>query len=298
FSIPTTPGAQALNSTDLNQGFAPGFRLGAAYHVDSNLDLSVSFFRIADWNSTQSVGPDNPLNWLVMKAPGGFFQTQDFTYQSMTWNYSTELYSVEINAQKKVSNRITVLAGFHWLQLHENLQGTIPPADVFVPNWKYSNPTLFEVAPLPPLQSAPAYPPFWDTSTTNNLYGLQIGADGKLFERGHFSLNGLIKVGGYWNHATESTAVSIAKVVYNSGASTDHPAFVSEAGLQCKYQVTSDIALKFGYEVLWLAGVALAPGQIQETYSASSPTTVSALGVNADSHVLFHGATAGLEFSF
>ena len=25
---------------------------------------------------------------------------------------------------------------------------------------------------------------FWDTTTTNNLYGFQIGADGKLFERG------------------------------------------------------------------------------------------------------------------
>jgi Protein of unknown function (DUF1551). len=67
--------------------------------------------------------------------------------------------------------------------------------------------------------------------------------------------------------------------------------------LQCKYQVIKGLALKVGYEVLWLAGVALAPGQIQETYT-TSPDIVSALGVNSSSSVLFHGATAGLEYSF
>ena len=159
---------------------------------------------------------------------------------------------------------------------------------------------LFDVARienLPGIPATAAFPPFWNTSTTNNLYGLQIGADGKLFERGRFSIDGLIKVGGYWNHASESTGVSIEKVVYPSGASTDHAAFVGEAGLQCKYQVTRGLALKLGYEALWLYGVALAPGQIQETYE-TAPATVTALGVNSDSGVLFHGATAGLEFSF
>ena len=67
----------------------------------------------------------------------------------------------------------------------------------------------------------------------------QIGADGKLFERGRFSINGLIKVGGYLNHASELTGVSLEKTVYESGASTNHAAFVGEAGLQCKYQITS-----------------------------------------------------------
>jgi len=149
---------------------------------------------------------------------------------------------------------------------------------------------------MPP-QATGAFPPFWNASTVNNLYGLQIGADGKLFERGRFSIDGLIKVGGYWNHASESTGVSLEKVVYPSGASTNHAALVGEAGLQCKYQVTGGITLKLGYEALWLDGAALAPGQIQETYTIS-PATVTALGVNSNSSALFHGATAGLEYSF
>ncbi|MCX5679817.1 MAG: hypothetical protein NTZ95_04080 [Candidatus Omnitrophica bacterium] len=301
-NIPTTPGIQALNSTDFNQGFSAGLRLGATYHADHQNDLSLSFFRSGNWDSTKSVGPDNPLNWLVMRAPGGFFQTQDFAYQSMQWDYSTELYNAELNVQHKISNRINILVGFRWLQLHENLQGTIPPADIFQPTWKSTNPyyyyNLFQVAQLSPGQPAPAYPPFWNTSTTNNLYGFQIGVDGKIFERGHFSISGLIKGGPYLNHASELTGVSIAKTVYESGASANHAAFVGEGGLQCKYQVASGITLKLGYEVLWLAGVALAPGQIRETYSISSPTSVYTHDINSGSNVLFHGVTAGLEFSF
>ena len=296
--IPITTGTPALNSTDLNQGFAPGFRLGAAYHVDSNLDLSLSFFHISDWSSIQSIGPDNPLNWMVMRAPGGFFQTQDFAYQSMTWNYSTQLYNAELNAQKKVSDRIALLVGFRWLQLRENLQGTIPPADTFQPDWKPLNWTLNQVAGFTNGTPAPAYPPFWNTSTTNNLYGFQVGAEGKIFERGRFSINGLIKGGPYLNHASELTGVSLAKTVYESGASTNQAAFVGEGGLQCKYQVTRAITLKLGYEVLWLAGVALAPGQIRETYITTAPTGVYTHDVNSASNVLFHGVTAGLEFSF
>ncbi|MFA5075264.1 MAG: BBP7 family outer membrane beta-barrel protein [Candidatus Babeliales bacterium] len=300
-NIPATPGDPALNSTNLKQGFCPGFRLGAAYHVDSKHDLLLSFFRIGDWKSTRSIGPDNPLDWLTMRAPGGFFQTQDFTYQSMTWDYSTKLYNAELNMQKKFSNVITMFVGFRLLQLHENLQGTIPPPDLIQPLWKnyllanIEYVAWFEKQPGTP---APEYPPFWNTRTTNNLYGIQIGMIGKLFKYKRFLLNGLIKIGGYLNHASESTGVSIAKIVYDSGASANHLAFIGEVDLQCKYQITNMIVLKIGYEALWVNGVSLAPGQINETYSNSMPTSVSTLGVSSNSHVLFHGGSAGLELSF
>jgi hypothetical protein len=80
--IPTTPGAPAHNSADLTQGFSPGFRVGVTYHADSNYALELSFFRVSGWESSRAIGPDSPPNWLVMRAPG-FFQTQDFSYQSM-----------------------------------------------------------------------------------------------------------------------------------------------------------------------------------------------------------------------
>jgi hypothetical protein len=206
-----------------------------------------------------------------MRAPGGFLQTQDHPYQAMAWDDATKLYNAELNVRWNPCRRVTVLAGFRWIELKENLQGALVPTEGF--------------------------PPFWNTSTNNNLYGFQIGAGGKILERGRFSIEGVVKAGIYDNNAEQSTGVSIFKIVRPSYASANNAAFVGETGLQCKYQVNKRLVLKAGYEVLWLAGVALAPGQIQETYT-TKPDTVQALGVNSDSGVFFHGATAGLEYSF
>ena len=96
----------------------------------------------------------------------------------------------------------------------------------------------------------------------------------------------------------ESTGVSIFKIVRPTSASTNHAAFVGETGLQCKYQLAKGLLLRAGYEVIWLQGVALAPGQIQETYTTLGPVHVQALGVNCGSGVFYHGTTAGLEYSF
>jgi hypothetical protein len=239
-------------------------------HGDSGYDFELSYFQIGDWSSARTVGPDNPPDWLVMRAPG-FLQTQDHPYQAMAWDYATKLYNAEFNVRWNPYSRVTMLAGFRWIELNENLQGSLEPTEGF--------------------------PPFWNTSTNNNLYGFQIGADGKIWERGRFSIEGLVKAGIYDNNAEESTGVSIFKIVRPTSTSTNHAAFVGETGLQCKYQVTKRLVLKAGYEALWFEGVALAPGQIQQTYT-TKPDTVQALGVNCGSGVFFYGATGGLEYSF
>ncbi len=118
---------------------------------------------------------------------------------------------------------------------------------------------------LPAGGPAGSYPPFWKTKPTNNLYGVQVGVDGKMLELGRLSLDGLMKIGLFDNNAGQSTGVSLKKTVYPATATTNRAAFASEAGVQVKYQISDSLALKAGYEALWLDGVALAPGQIQET---------------------------------
>jgi len=268
-----SPGAEALNSNDFQQGFCGGPRVGLIRHGDCGYDLELLYFQIDGWSSNRSVGPDAPPDWLVMSAPGGFVQIQDSTTQAMAWGYATKLNNTEINVRWNPCCQITLLAGFRWVELRENLQGALVPPTF---SWE---------------------PPFWITSVKNNLYGFQIGADGKLFDYGRFSIGGLAKAGIYDNQADEATGVSIFKVARPSYASTNRAAFVGETGLQCKYQVTCNLAFKAGYEAIWLEGVALSPGQIQETYM-TKPDIVQALGVNCNSGVFYHGATAGLEYLF
>ncbi|MGP0058330.1 MAG: hypothetical protein ACLPID_03460 [Beijerinckiaceae bacterium] len=293
------PGTEAFNSNQFQQGFSAGPKISLTYHGDSGYGVELSYFNIFDQSATKVIGPDNPADWLVMKAPGIFWQTQDFPYQGMAWSATTNLYNLEANGRLDITNRVTLLAGVRWLQLNDNLQGTLTPADLTKPSWKQTNPyytyNLFQVAQLAADGQAGIYPPFWTTSTANNLYGVQIGADGKILELGRFSLDGLIKIGLFDNFAEQSTGVSLKKQVFPSQATTNHAAFVSEAGLQVKYQLSNGLALKAGYTALWLDGVALAPGQIQETLTLAN---VRALGVNCGSGVLFQGATAGMEYSF
>ena len=206
-------------------------------------------------------------------SPGGFLQLTDSPQQSMAWTYATRLYNAELNARWNPRCNLTMLAGFRWVNLSESLVGTLTPL------------------------SFPTEPPFWNTMTTNNLYGFQIGTDGKIFERGRFSIGGLAKAGIFDNNADESTGVSTEKQVRPSSASTNHAAFVGETGLQCRYQVTERLTLKAGYQAIWLEGVALAPGQIQETY-LTSPTTVQAVGVNCNGGVFYHAPLPAWSMRF
>jgi hypothetical protein len=269
------PGTEVLNATDLHQGFSGGPRLDLIHHGDNDGDLEVLYFQIDGWNAARSIGPD-PTDWLVMKAPGGFVQTQDDKgTQMMAWDYTSRLYNAEVNARWNPWRRVIVLAGFRWVNLSEELQGTLPPERTV---------------------------PFWDTQTKNNLYGFQIGAEGKLLERGRFSISCMGKAGLFDDHAEETTAVSIYRILFGDSAGTDRAAFVGETGVQCTYQVTQQLSLRAGYEAIWLQGVALAPGQIPDTYSHSSldltKIYVQAAGVNCSSGVFYHGATVGLEYAF
>ena len=273
--VPAAPGVEVFNSSQFQQGFSAGPKVDLIYHGDAGYSAELSYFNIFNQSNTKSVGPDNPADWLVMWGPAPFWQTQDFTNQAMAWGATTNFFSAEANGRLALNNRVTVLAGFRWLQLNDNLLGWLSPTA--------------------------GLPPFWNTSTANNLYGAQIGVEGKILEYERFSLGGLVKIGLFDNDAMQSTGVSLEKVVYPSKASANHAAFVSEAGLRLKYQVTGGLALKAGYELLWLDGVALAPGQIQETIATEHllpPSTVQALGVNSGSNVLFQGFTAGFEYSF
>jgi hypothetical protein len=283
-SLRQTPGTEALNSSAIQQGFCGGPRVDLIRRGDADCDLELSYFQIEGWTGYGNVGPVDPSSqWLVMRAPGGsppggFIQTNQDPVrpQAMDWEYGSKLYNAEFNVRWRRSSELTLLAGFRWVGLHESLLGALEPPFI------------------------PGEPPFWNATTTNNLYGFQIGADWKVFDRGRYSLDGLIKAGLFDNNALQTTDVSIHKLVIPSSASTNHGAGVGEIGLQCQYRFTEDLVLKAGYEVLWIGGVALAPGQIQETYINTGLvySTVQAMGVNSNSSVFYHGATAGFEYSF
>ena len=84
---------------------------------------------------TQQPRPGGPPpNWLVFTAPGDFVQWTDYPDQAMAWSYATRLYNAELNVRWELCPRVTMLAGFRWVNLREDLQGTLPPdeSDAFL----------------------------------------------------------------------------------------------------------------------------------------------------------------------
>ena len=290
----TTPGTEAFNSGDFNHGFAAGPRVRLSYRFDAAYGIEATYFNVFARSASTTTGPDSPADWLVMRAPGLFWQTQDFAYQGMTWTSETNLYSAEINARRTFAGGITLLAGVRWLQLNDKLVGTLSPPDLTAPTWKQTC-KFCTISQITPGGTAGNYPPFWSTATTNNLFGIQFGAEGRLLEIGRLAFDGAIKAGLFDNIASQVTGVSLEKIVYPASSTANRLAFAAEAGVQLRYQLQERLVLKVGYEALWLAGVALAPAQIDETHTTA---TVSARGVDTGSNVLFQGFSFGVEYSF
>ena len=290
------PGVEALNSNQLGPRLAAGPRLSLSFRDPSGLGFDLSYFNVLGLTARKAIGPTNPAQWLVMKAPGTFWQTQDYIYQSMVWQDDSRLHSLEANARLELAPRVTLLLGARWLQLRDQLKGTLDPADLGQPLWKFGGPSrLWDAVPAAN-STVVVNPPFWTTIATNNLYGVQIGAKAALWEAGPWSLGGTIKAGLFNNRAEHVSLVSMEKQIFPAQTATNAAAFVGEGSLVAKYQLSDAIALKLGYEALWLNGIALAPGQIQEVSTTRS--TVSAQGVNCRSSTLFQGLTFGVDYTF
>ena len=171
-------GLEALNGDDFQQGFAAGPRVGLIRHGDFGYDLELSYFQVNDWRSDRTVEPNGPDDCLVIKAAGhwlspttsqngwlGWIQTNQSATGAIAWQYASKLDNAEFNVQWNPSSRITMLAGLAGVYLGENLQGALSP------------PTVAE-------------PPFWSTTTSNDLYGFQIATMGRFWSMVAFRLTG------------------------------------------------------------------------------------------------------------
>ncbi len=289
-------GVEALNSNQLSQRPAAGPRIGVNYRDPSGYGVELSYFTALGLKASRNVGPEAPGQWLVMRAPGTFWQTQDYAYQSIVWRDDTRLHSLEANARLDLSRRVTLLVGVRWLQLRDQLEGTLDPADLGQPLWKFNIPSRLSDAVPQPGSAVVINPPFWTSVASNNLYGVQVGARATLWEIDRVAIEGVAKIGLFDNHATQTTLVSMQKQVYPAYAATNAVAFVGQGGVAAKYRLSDRVALKLGYEALWIGGLALAAGQIQAT--ATTPNSVTALGVNCRSTTLLQGVTIGMEYAF
>jgi hypothetical protein len=128
----------------------------------------------------------------------------------------------------------------------------------------------------------------------NDLFGLQLGASGTLWQpTERFRIESTLKSGVYVDAARASLNV---RPVGSGGGfggiwfGRDHTSFVGDLSFAGVYQLTDHLALRGGYQLLWLSGVAVASEQIpQLNFTANSFQPDTSHGA------FFHGALVGLE---
>jgi hypothetical protein len=176
------------------------------------------------------------------------------------------LFSTEINLRRQTNNWLTLLAGFRWIELHENLDLSAQDGSGALTN-----------------------------NTDNHLYGAQIGGDLLLWDRGGpFRVESILKAGIFGNSADNS-----ARLVTQQGGPAfaidsrqSQVAFVGEIGATGVYQMTPHLALRGGYQLLWIEGVAVASDQI------SSIDALTGNAINTGGGEFFHGALCSLDFTW
>jgi hypothetical protein len=224
--------------------------------------VEAKYFCVESWEPR--VGPIDAPNGAAVLLPtpvgvGGV----DF---QLTGNYESDLHSLEFNFTRPTGDPWGFIIGYRHVQLDENL-------------WLYASdqtppPILFDVR----------------SNARNRLDGFQVGLGGECpLLHGRLRLEGSGKAGIYANCMYGSTAVqgNLGENVFEERLT--RVAFVGEAEAAAVFQVTRHVALRAGYQVTWLEGVALAAPQVDQLENGA---------LDHAGGVLYHGANASLQFTW
>ena len=126
------------------------------------------------------------------------------------------------------------------------------------------------------------------SDTDNEMYGLQIGGQGLLFQGPRFRLETTAKAGVFYDDVS-LFAVDATRQLKTNFTRT---AFAGELQLTLSYQVGPRMLLRTGYQALWLSGVGKAPDQSVDS-SISAGRAVLATG-----DIIYQGGFLGLEITW
>ena len=255
------PGGTVLtNAADYNFDFEAGpdlriIRQGREWGVEFH------WFQVHDWIATTPVTTSPTGAFVQYVTPIGDLDASDISSRYQSW-----LDSFELNLRKPVNCWLTGLVGFRYMQLSE--LGLTITQDARPNMLRYSN------------------------NAINELYGAQVGLDGKIWDRcGKFRIEGLLKLGIYGDDARNRILITRTNdQPLASAAATTHASFVGELEFTAVYDVSDRVAVRVGYELLWIQGVALASDQI----AVSDPAN-GVGGIDLTGSPFYHGVTAGVE---
>jgi hypothetical protein len=304
----TGPEATALSTSDLDFDFDPALRALVGRRLHNGWAIEGSYLGLFDATASAFIeaspqDPPRPLTFPGGLGPG----TNLFADINRSWvNYSSELHSAELNL---VSCRgccgtggdskgdcgskcdggsdcvrcstVEWFVGFRYLSLRERFN-------------------IYAEADREPTGGGPLITEsgFYDVRTGNNLYGPQVGVRLRRWEN-RLGWEATGKAGIFGNDAQQQQSVvdypnfqvrPELPTPAPAGAAGGQVAFVGELNFTGIYRLTDVWNLRAGYNLIWIAGVALAPDQLDFSDDPAAGNQLSSNG-----SVFLHGVSCGLE---
>lgn len=254
--VPTAGPGQISGGEDFNLGWTSGPDFSIIRREAGGSGVELRYFGALNWSDTVQYGV--PGNFRL----GSF---SNFGATDLFARYNSRLNSTEINWLGPVSSRITWLAGFRAIGLHDVLNYHV---------------------------TFPAFSADYNWNVDNHLYGGQLGTYLALWNLdGPFTINAGLKAGVYGNAADNDFSLRPSTGgLFTGGGAGRQAAFVGDVNVIASYQITNHIALRGGYQMLWIDHVALASDQAAAATAASNNR-----GIDNHGHVFYHGALAGVS---
>jgi hypothetical protein len=256
-------GDTVLTTHDLDFDFQAGPRILIGRRTDIDQAWELSYFGSQSWSGSATATDANNLD-----IPGPLVAiANDFdNADRMRLTYDSELHNAEFNL---VSDRVgwSLLAGFRYLNLDERFNINSLDSDGDVSDYT--------------------------TRTSNNLFGGQLGARIQRRTSDRMSWEFVSKAGIFGNDAIQHLLLQDNDNTFEILHTTARRAtvsFIGDVNLSGVYALNDVWSLRGGYYVMYAAGLALAPDQLDFSNDLTTGTRI-----NTHGDLLLHGTNFGLE---
>jgi hypothetical protein len=248
--------AMKRESPSLFPAFDFDYELGVDVSVMRQLNecraLEFRYLGVYDWNAELGGVVPNPNPNPAPDEP---------RLLDLNAAYTSNLHSTELNLRRQVGERVNLLAGFRWVELHEELGVSVFDLEVL------------------------------NNNADNHMYGFQVGGDVLLWDRGGpFTVTTGLAAGIYYNNTDVTISVDVPNTLQGSETfEADQTAFLGEWDITGKLALTDNIALRASYDLIWVEGAAVAEGQVLSVLDSGN--------IDTSGSVFYHGGMLGIEIT-
>ncbi|MFO0948441.1 MAG: hypothetical protein U1D30_21385 [Planctomycetota bacterium] len=279
---------QTATTNEFGTCFEPGMKVLMGFILDSDTRVEVSYFGLNEWFRRASLETSNEnqpiaspyMSYGILPAGPGATADQQYAFDSQVNN-------VELNLKRFMFERgdytFSTLAGFRWFNLQEamifNQSFVVAPADF--PSATGESTTMF---------------------THNHLVGLQIGGE-LLEDLGPLQLGVQGTAGAFANFGS----MKLSNLALTNGPSTTifdsskqgtEACALGQVSFTAEYMMFENVALRGGYDLLFISGLAFAPNQleanVQQSASGLVATGVGPATIKQDGFGFYHGPSITL----